>query len=215
MTCSCWVLFSGNLCELSPFWQIQTTHPAFQRGINVVENKSRNQLSEIFLQAQQNLSKLFLGDDSLLLMYLCKSQMWQRGPQASPGSSGEVSYRVLAPRNTRQIPLLILCLFSFTFYPLLLAEISQGKVLSARRITSCFSKKPGGSRKEKPKEQKHQVLMHPGSCQPLQQDCRGGWHKMVPMGSWIVVKAALRWVKASVPCSELENFIKLWCLHPS
>lgn len=207
MTGSCWVFLSGILGVLSPFWQIQTTNPAFQRGINVVENKSRNQLSEIFLQAQQNLSKLLLGDDFLFLMYLCKSQMWQRGPQTSPGSSGKYPIGLWLPETEGKFLFLSSASLVLFFSPLLLAEISQGRVLSACRITSCFSKKPGGCREEKSKEQKQQVLLHPGSCQPLQQDYRGRWHKMVPMGYWIVVRAALRWVKASVPCSELENFI--------
>lgn len=62
-----------------------------------------NQLSKIFLQAQQNLAKMLPGDDSLLLMYLCKSQMRRRGPQTLAGSLGKqcASFGVVAPRNRR------------------------------------------------------------------------------------------------------------------
>lgn len=81
-------------------------------------------------------------------MCLCKSQMRQRGPQTSAGSLGKqcASFGVVAPRNrrrrchvfkqleageseqssTRQIPALILCLFSF--FPSCWVQVSEGRM---------------------------------------------------------------------------------------
>lgn len=151
-----------------------------------------NQLSTIFLQAQQNLAKMLLGDYFLLLMYLCKSQMRQRGPQTLAGSLGKqrASFRVVAPRNrqhqchvfkqleageseqssTRQIPLLILCLFRF--FPFLLgagirregAWAPTGSPASSARSPEACGKRYLGS------STFHTELhLHPGICQPLQQ----------------------------------------------
>lgn len=48
----------------------------YQRGLNILENNRRQPIKQkIFLQAQQNLAKMLLGDDFFLLMYLCKSPM--------------------------------------------------------------------------------------------------------------------------------------------
>lgn len=183
-----------------------------------------NQLSKIFLQAQQNLAKMLLGDDFLLLMYFCKSPMRQRGPQTSAGSLGEerASFGVVAPRNrrrrchvlerleageseqssTRQIPPLILCLFSF--FPSCWVQISGGRMPGCpedHRLSQQEAPRHTGRGTRGAEPSTRSFVCTWRSTSPS-SGSSGFKAKMTQNGTWCPQapnKAALRWAKKH-PC---------------
>ena len=114
--------------------------------------------------------------------------------------------------STRQIPLLILHLFRF--FPFLLgADIRREDAWVPAGSPTASATSPDARGKRYPGSSAFHVELHlhPGICQPLQQllQIRGKddtKRYAVPAGSRQAAKAALRWAKTFMPCSELENF---------